>query len=100
MIVMMVEFIFFFSICFIKGGFISSNWLNKPEPSFDSSVINSNISLRKYLPWIQRSGGWFYFQSVLQVLDKIAKKHGVSLSNVAGKISAMLSLKDEKLLFK
>jgi len=42
-----------------------------------------NVSLRKYLRWIQVWGGWELFQELLTVLDGIAAKHGVSLSNVA-----------------
>jgi diketogulonate reductase-like aldo/keto reductase len=41
------------------------------------------VSLRKYLRWIQVWGGWELFQELLAVLDGIAVKHRVSLSNVA-----------------
>lgn len=59
---------------------MSSKWLNKPEPASESLT---NVSLRKYLPWIQIWGGWGLLQELLQVLDQIAQKHRVSLSNVA-----------------
>lgn len=64
----------------LKGGFISSEWLNKPEPLNDKL---KNVSLRKYLPWIKYWGGWGLFQQMLSTLDVIAKKHSVSISNVA-----------------
>ena len=64
----------------LLGGFISSYWKGKPEPIYDSLT---NVSLRKYLPWIQYWGGWRLFQELLTVLDKIAIKHSVSISNVA-----------------
>jgi aryl-alcohol dehydrogenase-like predicted oxidoreductase len=64
----------------LLGGFISSYWKGKPEPIFDTLT---NVSLRKYLPWIQYWGGWKLFQELLTVLDKIAVKHSVSISNVA-----------------
>jgi aryl-alcohol dehydrogenase-like predicted oxidoreductase len=64
----------------LMGGFLSSDWLGKPEPLIDSLT---NVSLRKYLPWIKYWGGWGLFQEMLIVLDVIAKKHSVSLSNVA-----------------
>jgi len=64
----------------LLGGFLSSSWLNKPEP-FPESL--TNVSLRKYLPWIQIWGGWPLFQELLSVLDVVAKKHSVSISNVA-----------------
>ena len=63
-----------------QGGFISSEWLNKPEPVFDKL---KNVSLRKYMPWIHYWGGWPLFQEMLNTLDVIAKKHSVSISNVA-----------------
>ena len=63
-----------------QGGFISSDWLNKPEPLNDKL---KNVSLRKYLPWIQYWGGWGLFQEMLSTLDVISKKYSVSISNVA-----------------
>ena len=69
-----------FFLTFFKGGFISSEWLNKPEPVFDKL---KNVSLRKYMPWIHYWGGWPLFQEMLNTLDVIAKKHSVSISNVA-----------------
>ena len=53
---------------------------NKKQPLIDSL---ENVSLRKYLPWIQYWGGWELFQEMLTTLNVIAKKHSVSLSNVA-----------------
>ena len=64
----------------LLGGFLSSSWLDKPEPRSESLT---NVSLRKYLPWISYWGGWGLFQELLRVLDTVAKKHRVSLSNVA-----------------
>lgn len=64
----------------LLGGFISSYWKGKPEPIYDNLT---NVSLKKYLPWIQSWGGWRLFQELLTVLDKIALKHSVSISNVA-----------------
>lgn len=64
----------------LLGGFFSEKWLGQPEPRADSL---SNVSLRKYLPWIQYWGGWGLFQELLSVLNVVAKKHNVSLSNVA-----------------
>ena len=64
----------------LMGGFISKRWLGKQEPDYNHI---KNVSLRKYLPWIRAWGGWSLFQELLQVLDKIAKKYQVSISNVA-----------------
>jgi hypothetical protein len=54
--------------------------VGKPEPLIDSL---SNVSLRKYLPWIKYWGGWGLFQEMLTVLGTVAKKHSVSIPNVA-----------------
>jgi aryl-alcohol dehydrogenase-like predicted oxidoreductase len=43
----------------LLGGFLSSQWLGQPEPDGNSLT---NVSLRKYLPWIQIWGGWSLFQ--------------------------------------
>ena len=39
----------------LMGGFVSSNWLNKPMPARETLT---NVSLRKYLPWIVYWGKW------------------------------------------
>jgi len=63
----------------VAGGFISEHWLNQPEPGLPFE----NRSLIKYHLMIQEFGGWELFQHLLQVLDTIARKHQVSLANVA-----------------
>ncbi|TID25248.1 aryl-alcohol dehydrogenase [Venturia nashicola] len=63
------------------GGFIAEKWLNKPEPELFSTDITP--SQRKYYEMILNWGGWALFQQLLQVLKQIARKHHVSISNVA-----------------
>ncbi|KAI8713937.1 Aldo-ket-red domain-containing protein [Fusarium sp. LHS14.1] len=63
------------------GGFLAEKWLAKPEPDVYSSFITP--SQRKYYGIICSWGGWELFQQLLRVLDGIAKKHGVNVSNVA-----------------
>jgi aryl-alcohol dehydrogenase-like predicted oxidoreductase/enamine deaminase RidA (YjgF/YER057c/UK114 family) len=60
------------------GGFLSERWLGKPEPEAVKDWSGS-----KYLRFIQTAGGWNGYQGILQAADGIAKKHGVSISNVA-----------------
>lgn len=62
------------------GGFLSKKYLGKPEPV--KSELD-NYSLQKYKNMIDVWGGWNLFQELLSVLDCIAKKHNVSISNVA-----------------
>ena len=45
----------------LLGGFLSSTWLGKAEPDYDTL---SNVSLRKYLPWIKYWGGGKIIKSV------------------------------------
>ncbi|PWJ16542.1 aldo/keto reductase [Jannaschia seohaensis] len=59
------------------GGFLSERWLNAPEPSPE------DWSKMKYLRFIQAAGGWDAFQGVLRAADAIARRHGVSIANVA-----------------
>lgn len=62
----------------LAGGFLSSRWLGRPEPS---SV--DNRSLVKYKLMIDELGGWDIFQRLLRILDEGARQHGVSIANVA-----------------
>lgn len=65
----------------VSGGFLSEKWIGKAEPSFDE--ISGNWSLMKYLRFIKASGTWENFQDLLSVIDRIAGKHSVGISNVA-----------------
>ena len=65
----------------VSGGFLSERWLGKPEPSFDD--ISGNWSLMKYLRFIKAAGSWKALQGLLSVLEGLADKHGVGISNIA-----------------
>lgn len=62
------------------GGFLSEKWLGQPEPA---SIPDWSRS--KYKRFIDTAGGWEPYQAVLRAASDIAKKHGVSLSNVASR---------------
>lgn len=64
----------------LLGGFISEKYLARQEPS--RSQLDT-LSLQKYKQMIDAWGGWGLFQDLLRVLDGVAKKHGVGISNVA-----------------
>jgi aryl-alcohol dehydrogenase-like predicted oxidoreductase len=64
----------------LLGGFLTEQWLGKRPP--DMRRI-PNASLQVYYKYIQRWGGWDLFQELLHTLDGIAKKHSVSIANVA-----------------
>ena len=60
------------------GGFLSDRWVGKPEPS-----DITDWSKMKYKRFIDAAGGWDAFQGILLAAETIARKHGVSVSNVA-----------------
>lgn len=64
----------------VCGGLISERYLGREEPSLSSL---DTLSLRKYKHMVDEWGGWALFQELLAALDLIAKKHGVSIANVA-----------------
>lgn len=60
------------------GGFLSEKWLGKAEP-----VEISDWSKMKYKRFIDQAGGWDAFQALLEAASAVARRHDVSLSNVA-----------------
>jgi aryl-alcohol dehydrogenase-like predicted oxidoreductase len=64
------------------GGLLSEKFVGKQEPTRSQL---STSSLQKYKNMIDMWGGWTLFQELLVVLDSIAKKHKVSIANVATK---------------
>jgi aryl-alcohol dehydrogenase-like predicted oxidoreductase len=63
----------------VAGGFLSARWLGAAEPK--EPYVNR--SLVKYKLIIDDFGGWALFQELLAVLDRIARKHGVSITAIA-----------------
>lgn len=62
----------------ICGGLMSERYLSRSEPhDLDTA------SLKKYKRMIDVWGGWKLFQELLSALNEIAKKHSVSIANVA-----------------
>ena len=62
------------------GGLLSEKYLGQPEPRGGEL---KTASLRKYKNMVDAWGGWSLFQELLSVLQEIAQKHGVNISNVA-----------------
>lgn len=60
------------------GGFFAERWLGQPEP-----VELPDWSRSKYKRFIDAAGGWDVFQSLLGTVAGIARRHGVSIANVA-----------------
>ncbi len=64
----------------IAGGFLTERWLGKPEPSWNDL---STWSQMKYKRFIDTAGSWEIFQELLSTVNNIARRHGVSIANVA-----------------
>eukprot|EP01125_Pyxidicula_operculata_P022843 TRINITY_DN9617_c0_g1_i1.p1 TRINITY_DN9617_c0_g1~~TRINITY_DN9617_c0_g1_i1.p1 ORF type:complete len:336 (-),score=57.64 TRINITY_DN9617_c0_g1_i1:13-1020(-) len=66
----------------LLGGLLSEKYLNSKEPR--GPELNTS-SLKKYKRFVDSWGPWSLFQQLLNLLDKIAKNHKVSIANVAVK---------------
>lgn len=62
----------------LAGGFLTDRWLGAAEP-----LEAANRSETKYRLVIDDAGGWDWFQEVLTVLDRVARRQGVSVPSVA-----------------
>ena len=63
----------------VLGGFLSEQWLGRPEPR---RAELGTASLQKYKNMIDVWGGWPLFQELLAVLKAVADKHRVGIANV------------------
>ena len=63
----------------LAGGFLSDRYLNAPDPA----AAPGNRSLVKYRLIIDEYGGWESYQALLVEMDRIARRHGVTIAQVA-----------------
>lgn len=66
----------------VCGGFLSQRWLDAPEPDWNALETWSQM---KYGRFIASAGGWTRLQQVLHAAHAVAARHGVSITNVAGR---------------
>jgi aryl-alcohol dehydrogenase-like predicted oxidoreductase/enamine deaminase RidA (YjgF/YER057c/UK114 family) len=64
----------------LGGGFLTDRWVGKPEPT---QADIPDWSKSKYKRFIDAIGGWPAVQTILGAAAAIARKHGVSVANVA-----------------
>ncbi len=62
----------------LAGGFLSDKWVGREEPA-----DISDWSGMKYKRFIDAGGGWSRFQGLMKAVTQVARKYGVSASNVA-----------------
>jgi len=67
----------------LAGGLLSERWLGAPDPAAGGYDAMETWSHMKYRRFIEATGGWDRFQAVLAVVESIARRHGVSMANVA-----------------
>lgn len=64
----------------LAGGLLTERWLGAPEPARESITDWSKMKYRRF---VEAIGGWAVFQDILAALAAIARRHGVSVANVA-----------------
>ncbi len=62
----------------LAGGFLAEKWRGAREPA-----EIGDWSRMKYKRFIDVIGGWSVFQAILDALSAVARRHGVSVANVA-----------------
>lgn len=64
----------------LAGGWLSDRWLGRAEPDWERTGTWSQM---KYARFVRAAGGWDALQALLGVLDRVARRHAVSIANVA-----------------
>jgi len=66
----------------LAGGWLSDRWLGQPEPDWERGGTWSQM---KYGRFLRVAGGWDALQRVLRAAAAVARRHGVSIANVASR---------------
>jgi len=66
----------------LAGGWLSDRWLGRPEPDWEREGTWSQM---KYGRFMRVAGGWDALQRVLRAADAVARRHDVSIANVASR---------------
>ncbi len=64
----------------LGGGLLSERWHGRPEPGAGDIADWSKMKYRRF---VEAAGGWAVLQRLLAALDRVARRHGVSIANVA-----------------
>ncbi len=64
----------------LAGGLMSERWLDRPEPRAGEIA---DWSKSKYKRFVDAIGGWEVLQGILRACDRVGRRHGVSIANVA-----------------
>jgi diketogulonate reductase-like aldo/keto reductase/enamine deaminase RidA (YjgF/YER057c/UK114 family) len=66
----------------VAGGWLTERWLGAPEPEQEEYGTWSQWKYRRFL---KEAGGWPALQRLLRVLQAIARRHSVSVANIASR---------------
>ena len=66
----------------LAGGLLTERWVDRKAPNVDDLATWSEMKYRRY---VTVTGGWDRLQNLLQVVQRIARKLGVSMANVASR---------------
>jgi len=66
----------------LAGGWLTDRWLGQSEPDWERCGTWSQM---KYGRFWRVAGGWDALQRVLRAADTVARRHGVSIANVASR---------------
>jgi len=66
----------------LAGGLLSERWLGRPAP--DAARLETWSQL-KYHRFVEAAGGWGPFQRLLEAVQRVAERLGVSMANVASR---------------
>jgi aryl-alcohol dehydrogenase-like predicted oxidoreductase/enamine deaminase RidA (YjgF/YER057c/UK114 family) len=66
----------------LAGGWLTDAWLDRPQPDWERTGTWSQM---KYGRFMRAAGGWGALQRVLQAASGVARRHGVSIANVASR---------------
>ena len=64
----------------LAGAFLTERWLDRPAPT---EAERATWSEMKYHRFIEAAGGWEPFQALARSVAAVARKHHVSMANVA-----------------
>jgi len=64
----------------LAGGWLSERWLGRDEPDWERTGTWSQM---KYGRFVRAAGGWAALQRILAAADRVARRRGVSIANVA-----------------
>eukprot|EP00475_Leptophrys_vorax_P005726 TRINITY_DN13458_c0_g1_i2.p1 TRINITY_DN13458_c0_g1~~TRINITY_DN13458_c0_g1_i2.p1 ORF type:complete len:269 (-),score=17.24 TRINITY_DN13458_c0_g1_i2:181-912(-) len=67
----------------VMGGLLSDKFVDAREPNSLLGERLTTPSLNKYKQMVDAWGGWALFQELLRECRTVARKHGVSVANVA-----------------